>query len=148
MLDESRASMSFHERVSIVRPIEMNSEATSDASGANDDYEAVPRKEKKKRFTPVFGLASLILLGFGNTIGSGVFTITGVAAKLAGPAVFIGFIIAGMIALLTAMVYAEFAAIIPKSGSAYIYTYTTFGELPAWVVGWNQNLRYAGSVCV
>ena len=78
-----------------------------------------------------------MLLGFGNTIGSGVFTLTGVAAKLAGPSVFIGFILAGLVALATAMVFAEFASIIPKSGSAYVYTYTTLGELPAWIVGWN-----------
>ena len=77
------------------------------------------------------------MLGFGNTIGSGVFTLTGVAAQTAGPATFIGFIISGLIALLTAFVFAEFAAMIPKSGSAYIYTYSTFGELPAWIVGWN-----------
>ena len=82
-------------------------------------------------------MTSLVLMGFGNTIGSGVFTLTGVAAKSAGPAVFLAFIFSGLIALLTALTYAEFAAMIPKSGSAYIYTYTTFGELPAWIVGWN-----------
>jgi APA family basic amino acid/polyamine antiporter len=82
-------------------------------------------------------LYALVMLGFGNTIGSGVFTITGVAAKSAGSAVFIGYIISGAVALMTALVFAEFASIIPKSGSSYIYTYTTFGELPAWIVGWN-----------
>jgi len=49
-----------------------------------------------------------------------------------------------MIALLTALVFAEFSALIPKSGSSYVYTYSTFGELSAWIVGWNQNLRYGG----
>jgi APA family basic amino acid/polyamine antiporter len=85
------------------------------------------------------------MLGFGNTIGSGVFTLTGVASKYAGSAVFISFIIAGCVALMTALVFAEFSAIIPKSGSSYIYTYSTFGELPAWIVGWNQNFRYGGT---
>ena len=85
------------------------------------------------------------MLGFGNTIGSGVFTLTGVASKYAGSAVFISFLIAGCVALLTALVFAEFSAIIPKSGSSYIYTYSTFGELPAWIVGWNQNFRYGGT---
>jgi len=94
-------------------------------------------KEKKSKFIKTYGLCSLILLGFGNTIGSGVFTLTGVASKAAGPAVFLGFIISGVIALMTALVFAEFAAMIPKSGSAYVYTYSTFGELPAWIVGWN-----------
>ena len=91
---------------------------------------------------------SLVLLGFGNTIGSGVFTLTGIAAKTAGSAVFLGFIISGLIALLTAFVFAEFASLIPKSGSSYLYTYTTMGELPAWIVGWNQNLRYGGNSSV
>jgi APA family basic amino acid/polyamine antiporter len=113
----------------------MNSESAN-SQNEDDSFEHMD-KPRKSKFKPVFTLTSLILLGFGNTIGSGVFSLTGVAAKMAGPAVFLGFIIAGIIALLTAMVYAEFAAIIPKSGSAYIYTYTTFGELPAWVVGWN-----------
>ena len=85
------------------------------------------------------------MLGFGNTIGSGVFTLTGVAAKSAGSAVFIGFIISGLVALLTGLVFAEFAAIIPQAGSSYLYAYTTFGELAAWIVGWNQNLRYGGT---
>jgi APA family basic amino acid/polyamine antiporter len=57
----------------------------------------------------------------------------------------LSYIISGIIALLTALVFAEFSSIIPKSGSSYIYTYSTFGELPAWIVGWNQNLRYGGS---
>ena len=88
------------------------------------------------------------MMGFGNTIGSGVFTLTGVASKFAGSAVFIAFLIAGIVALVTALVFAEFSALIPKSGSSYIYTYTTFGELPAWIVGWNQNLRYGGTSAV
>ena len=102
-------------------------------------------KKKKAKLEPTYSVTTLIMLGFGNTIGSGVFTLTGVAAKLAGPSVFIGFIIAGFIALTSAMVFAEFASIIPKSGSAYVYAYTTLGELPAWIVGWNQCLRYGGT---
>lgn len=93
---------------------------------------------------PTYGLGALVLLGLGNTIGSGFFTLTGVAAKLAGPAVSLAYLLSGSTALLTAYAYAEFAAIIPKSGSSYLYAYTVFGELPAWIVGWNQNLRYGG----
>jgi APA family basic amino acid/polyamine antiporter len=103
---------------------------------------------KKSKFKGTYTLYSLVMLGFGNTIGSGVFTLTGVAAKYTGPAVFVSFVIAGMVALLTALVFAEFSAIIPKSGSSYIYTYSTFGELPAWIVGWNQNFRYGGTAAV
>jgi basic amino acid/polyamine antiporter, APA family len=118
----------------------MDSQSSRTAGGSE--------KPKRGKFLPTYGLCSLILLGFGNTIGSGVFTLTGVAAKTAGSAVFLGFIISGVIALLTALVFAEFASMIPKSGSAYVYTYSTFGELPAWIVGWNQNLRYGGTTAV
>ena len=95
------------------------------------------RAPRRQKFVATYGLYSLVMLGFGNTIGSGVFTLTGVAAKSSGSAVFLGFILSGLIALLTALVFAEFAALIPKSGSSYLYVYTTFGELPAWIVGWN-----------
>ena len=67
----------------------------------------------KQKFLRTYGLFSLVMLGLGNTIGSGVFTLTGVAAKTAGSAVFIGFIISGLVALLTGLVFAEFAALIP-----------------------------------
>jgi len=54
----------------------------------------------------------------------------------------ISFLISGMIAATTALVYAEFSSRMPFSGSGYQYIYCTFGELPAWIVGWNMNLRY------
>ena len=54
----------------------------------------------------------------------------------------ISFLISGLIAATTALVYAEFSAQMPFSGSGYQYIYCTFGELPAWIVGWNMNLRY------
>jgi APA family basic amino acid/polyamine antiporter len=66
----------------------------------------------------------------------------GIAAKYAGAGVFISFLIAGMVSLLTALIYAEFSSRMPFSGSGYIYLYTSLGELPAWVVGWNMNLRF------
>lgn len=113
-----------------------------------DQSQEVISPKKKSKFKGTYTLYSLVMLGFGNTIGSGVFTLTGVASKYTGPAVFVSFIIAGMVALLTALVFAEFSAIIPKSGSSYVYTYSTFGELPAWIVGWNQNFRYGGTAAV
>ena len=107
-------------------------------SQIGDNYtDATSTLKPKITFKATYGLASLILLGFGNTIGSGVFTLTGVASKVTAGSVFLGFILSGLIALLTALVYAEFAALIPKSGSSYLYTYTVFGEMPAWVVAWN-----------
>jgi APA family basic amino acid/polyamine antiporter len=84
----------------------------------------------------------LVLLGFGNTIASGIFMLQGIAAKYAGAGVFVSFVIAGIVSLLTALIYAEFSSRMPFSGSGYIYIYSSFGELPAWVVGWNMNLRF------
>ena len=68
---------------------------------------------------------------------------TGPGAAHAGNAVFLSYILAGLVALLTALIFAEFASKIPKSGSSYTYTYCIFGELAAWVVGWNQIFNYA-----
>ena len=118
-------------RMSQKRPLELESDASSQNEGT--------------RLAKTYSLCALIMLGFGNTIGSGVFTLTGVASKSSGSAAFLGFIISGLVAMLTALVFAEFSSIIPKSGSSYLYTYTTFGEFPAWIVGWNQNLRYGGT---
>lgn len=62
-----------------------------------------------------------------------------------GPSLFLSFIISGMIALPTALVYAELSARMPSSGSAYAYLYSSFGELSAWLMGWTMTLRYGGS---
>ena len=85
------------------------------------------------------------MFGIGNTIGAGIFALTGIAAQYAGPSLFISFILSGSIAMTTAMMYAELSSRIPINGSAFSYTYVTFGELPAWIVGWNLNLRYGMS---
>ncbi len=85
------------------------------------------------------------MFGIGNTIGAGVFALTGVAAQYAGPSVILSFIISALIAGMTALVYAEFSARMPFCGSGYQYIYCTFGELPAWIVGWGMNLRYGVS---
>ncbi|MDF4005002.1 amino acid permease [Luteibacter sahnii] len=85
----------------------------------------------------------LILLGIGAVIGAGIFVITGQAAALhAGPALVISFLIAGFACALAGLCYAEFAAMLPVSGSAYSYSYATLGEYVAWFVGWNLVLEY------
>jgi basic amino acid/polyamine antiporter, APA family len=85
----------------------------------------------------------LIMLGIGAVIGAGIFVITGQAAALhAGPALVISFIIAGFACALAGLCYAEFAAMLPVSGSAYSYSYATLGEYVAWFVGWNLVLEY------
>lgn len=87
----------------------------------------------------------ILLYCVGNTIGAGIFALTGVAAKSAGPSLFISFILSGTIAMLTALVFCELSSRLPSTGSAYSYIYSIYGELPAWIVGWNMNLRYGGS---
>ena len=89
------------------------------------------------------GAFDLILLGIGCVIGTGIFVLTGVAAaKYAGPAVTISFMISGLACALAGLAYAEFSSIVPTSGSAYTYTYASLGEFIAFIVGWNLILEY------
>ena len=89
------------------------------------------------------GAFDLILLGIGCVIGTGIFVLTGVAAaKYAGPAVTISFMISGLACALAGLAYAEFSSIVPASGSAYTYTYASLGEFIAFIVGWNLILEY------
>lgn len=89
----------------------------------------------------------LTLMGIGAIIGAGVFVLTGiVAATKAGPAVVLSYTLAGVAAMFAALAYAELAASIGGSGSAYSYAYSGFGELIAWVIGWNLLLEYIAAV--
>ncbi len=89
------------------------------------------------------GPVNLIMIGIGSIIGAGIFVIAGTAAaEHAGPAVLISFLIAGLGCLFTGLCYAEFASMIPESGSAYTYAYATMGRLMAWFIGWNMVLEY------
>lgn len=92
----------------------------------------------------------LTMLGIGGIIGVGIFVITGTAAaNHAGPAVVLSFVISMLACIFTALCYAEFAALIPVSGSAYNYSYATMGELFAWIIGWDLVLEYVvGSIAV
>ena len=86
----------------------------------------------------------LVAFGIGVVIGTGIFTLTGVEAKnAAGPAVVISFVIAGVVAVLAALCYAELASSVPTAGSAYSYAYATAGELIAWIIGWDLFLEFA-----
>ena len=90
------------------------------------------------------GKWSLTAMGIGAIIGTGIFVLTGVAsATRAGPAITISFVIAGIVSALAALCYSEVASKIPISGSAYTYAYATFGELIAWIIGWDLILEYA-----
>jgi APA family basic amino acid/polyamine antiporter len=88
----------------------------------------------------------LTALGIGAVIGGGIFVITGqAAAEHAGPAIILAFVIAAICCSFTALCYAEFATLIPMSGSSYSYAYATLGELMAWFIGWNMVLEYGVS---
>ncbi len=89
----------------------------------------------------------LVLLGIGAIIGAGIFVLTGqAAANHAGPAVTLSFVIAGFACALAGLCYAEFASLLPVSGSAYSYSYATLGEIVAWFIGWNLILEYLFAV--
>lgn len=96
-------------------------------------------KGMKKTLTAL----NLTMLGIGAVIGAGIFVLTGnAAAQYAGPSIVISFIISGLACAFAGLCYAEFAAMIPISGSAYTYAYATLGELIAWIIGWDLILEY------
>jgi APA family basic amino acid/polyamine antiporter len=106
---------------------------------------------EKKGLTRQLGPVQLTLLGIGAIIGTGIFVLTAEAGQKAGPGMIISFIIAAVVCALAALAYAELAAMIPVSGSAYTYTYGVLGESLAWIVGWALVLEYAvaaGAVAV
>src|SRR5262245_47446001 len=85
----------------------------------------------------------LIALGVGAIVGTGIYTLTGVGADRAGPAVILAFAVAGVVCACAALAYTELATMIPAAGSAYTYTYSVIGETIAWIVGWSLILEYS-----
>ncbi|WP_234117225.1 amino acid permease [Clostridium hydrogenum] len=101
----------------------------------DDDY---AKSNLKKKLTS-FDLAAL---GIGSIVGTGIFVATGQGAKMAGPAVIVSFIIAAITSALCALTYSELASMFPVSGSTYSYSYVAFGEIIAWIIGWDLILEY------
>lgn len=109
-----------------------------------EENTVVPQYELKRALGPL----QLIGLGIGIIIGAGIFVSTGTtAANFAGPSVVISYLIAGFGCALAGLCYAEFSSMIPVAGSAYSYTFATFGKFLAWLIGWDLILEYlaAGS---
>jgi APA family basic amino acid/polyamine antiporter len=119
-----------------------------------DDLIAETREEGHQ-LKRALGPWNLIALGIGAIIGAGIFATIGTAAAGdpsrpgAGPALMVSFILTAIVCGFTALCYAEFASMVPVSGSAYTYSYATLGELVAWIIGWDLLIEYAiGNVAV
>ena len=106
------------------------------------DIDLVTVHEEGRRLVPTLGWPHLVALGIGAIVGTGIYTLIGVAANLAGPAVLVSFLVAGIVCACAALAYAEMATLMPAAGSAYTYSYTVLGETIAWVVGWSLILEY------
>ena len=113
-------------------------------------HELTDEVEGRPQLRRVLGPVSLTMLGIGAIIGAGIFVATGEAARnVAGPALMLSYVAAGVTCVFAALCYAEFASMAPVAGSAYTYAYPTMGELFAWIIGWDLVLEYAvGSATV
>ena len=104
--------------------------------------EAPARAEGSHHLKQTLGWPHLMAMGVGAIIGTGIYTLIGVGAGQAGPAVILSFAIAGAVCALAALCYAEMATLMPQAGSAYAYSYAGMGELVGWIIGWSLILEY------
>ncbi|MGN6691343.1 MAG: amino acid permease, partial [Sphingopyxis sp.] len=111
--------------------------------GRVKSLDAILATAEKKSLHRSLGAFQLTMLGIGAVIGTGIFVLTAEAAQKAGPGMMVSFVIAGFVCAFAALCYAEMAAMVPVSGSAYTYSYAVMGELIAWMVGWALILEYA-----
>lgn len=105
------------------------------ATGAGEQNAAIALSRSLTRL-------DLVVIGVAQIIGAGIFVISGVGVRIAGPGILLSFLVAGLACTLAALCYAELASMMPKAGSAYTYAFAIFGELPAWIIGWDLVLEY------
>ena len=108
------------------------------ATTSIDAMREAPRSQLRR----ALGARDLIAVGIGSMIGGGIFTTIGPGVKLAGPAIIIAFLLAGLAAFFAALAYAELGAMVPIAGSAYTYAYATLGQLVAWIIGFALIFEY------
>ncbi|MDY6948777.1 MAG: amino acid permease [Pseudomonadota bacterium] len=104
--------------------------------------ESVSARQTHSALKPTLSWVHLMSLGIGGIVGTGIYTLIGVGAGLAGPAVILSFVVAGLVCACAALAYTEMSTMMPMAGSAYTYSYVALGELPAWFVGWTLILEY------
>jgi amino acid transporter len=127
---------------SLLRKKSMDQILRESAEGGSDGHTG-PKMKK------VLSVRDLTFMGVAAVIGAGIFSTIGAAAFNGGPGVIFLFLITAITCGFTALCYAEFASRVPVSGSAYTYSYVTFGEVVAWIIGWALILEYAiGNIVV
>ena len=113
--------------------------------GRTTSIEALQAEGSRAGLRRVLRGRDLISIGLGTMIGGGIFTTIGPGVALAGPAIIIAFLLAGLASLFAALCYAELGAMVPIAGSAYTYAYATLGQVIAWIIGWDLILEYGVS---
>ncbi|RUN75931.1 amino acid permease [Sphingomonas sp. TF3] len=111
--------------------------------GPRKPLDSVTSHPKNARLAKTLSWPHLIALGVGAIVGTGIYTLVGVGAERAGPAVILAFVICGLVCGCAALAYAELATMIPAAGSAYTFSYAALGEGIAWIVGWSLILEYS-----